>query len=154
VIVELRRLLLVEDSAEDAELTLTALQEHLIANQIDWVRDGAEALEYLERRGRYAARPGGNPCVMLLDLKLPKVDGLEVLRFVKASQALATIPVVVLTSSRQDRDLAEAYRSGVNAYVVKPVDFRAFTEAVRTLGVFWAIINEPPLAVPGSPPVK
>lgn len=143
MIVDLQRVLLVEDSPEDAELTLTALQ-NLLKNRVEWVRDGAEALEYLEKRGAHAGRPAGNPCVILLDLKLPKVDGLEVLRYVKGSEALRTIPIVVLTSSREDRDLAESYRLGANAYVVKPVDFHAFADAVRTLGMFWAIVNEPP----------
>ncbi len=144
--VELRRVLLVEDSPEDAELTMGVLGEHLLANQIVWVRDGAEALDWLWRRGPHAGRPPGDPCLVLLDLKLPRVTGLEVLRALKGDGLLHVLPVVVLTSSREDRDLAEAYRLGVNAYVVKPVGFPAFAEAVRSLGIFWGLVNEPPPA--------
>ncbi len=144
MIVELRRILLVEDSPNDAELTLEVLGESGLANQVDRVQDGEEALDYLFRRGRYAGRADGHPCVVLLDLKLPKVGGIEVLRVVKADERLKTIPVVVLTSSREERDLVESYRLGVNAYVVKPVEFEAFAAAVRELGMFWAILNESP----------
>ncbi|HJV64383.1 MAG TPA: response regulator [Geomonas sp.] len=142
--VKLKRILLVEDNANDAELTMEALAEHHLANGVDLVRDGAEALDYLYRRGRYAGTEEANPAVILLDLKLPKVDGLEVLSTIKGDDRLKFIPVVVLTSSREERDVIESYRLGVNAYVVKPVDFSEFISAVKELGAFWAIINEPP----------
>jgi CheY-like chemotaxis protein len=141
---DLKDILLAEDNANDVELTLTALQKHNIANQVIVVRDGAQALDYLFRREEFANRRGGNPAVILLDLKMPKVDGLEVLRRVKSDDKLRTIPVVILTSSREERDLVEGYRLGVNAYVVKPIHFDEFVEAVIHLGVFWALINEPP----------
>ena len=134
-------ILLVEDDPHDVELTLTALTENHLTNEIVVVRDGAEALDYLLQQGAYASREAGNPAVILLDLKLPKVDGLEVLKRVKSDPDLKTIPVVMLTSSREERDLAESYDSGSNAYVVKPVGFGEFVEAVRELGLFWAVIN-------------
>jgi two-component system, response regulator len=143
---ELRRLLLAEDSVNDIELTLAALAEHRLANQVDVVRDGAEALDYLYRRGAHAERRPGNPAVLLLDLKMPKIDGLEVLRQVKSDETLRTIPVVMLTSSRQEGDLLRSYELGVNAYVVKPVDFGDFMEAIKQLGGFWGLINEAPPA--------
>jgi CheY-like chemotaxis protein len=143
----LRRILLAEDSANDVELTLTALAEHRVANQVDVVRDGAEALDYLYRRAAYADRPAGNPAVMLLDLKMPKVSGLEVLQAIKNDRSLMTMPVVMLTSSREEGDLIRSYELGVNAYVVKPVAFGDFMDAVRHLGTFWALVNEvPPVA--------
>ena len=141
---ELRRILMAEDSANDVELTLAALAEHRLANCVDVARDGAEALDYLYRRGAYADRPPGNPAVLLLDLKMPKVDGLEVLRQVKADPGLKTIPVVMLTSSREEGDLLRSYELGVNAYVVKPVEFGDFMGAIRQLGGFWGLINEAP----------
>jgi CheY-like chemotaxis protein len=141
---ELRRILLAEDSANDIELTLAALREHRLANDVDVVRDGAEALDYLYRRGGYTARTSGNPAVLMLDLKMPKVDGLEVLRQVKSDRTLNTIPVVMLTSSREEGDLIRSYELGVNAYVVKPMEFADFMEAVGRLGGFWAVINETP----------
>jgi CheY-like chemotaxis protein len=144
VITELRRILLAEDNANDVELTIAALRENNVVNQIDVVRDGAEALDYLARRNAYAARAGGSPVLVLLDLKMPKVDGVEVLRAVKSDPALRTIPVVVLTSSREEQDIVRSYDLGVNAYVVKPVDFRDFIDAVKMLGGFWAVVNEPP----------
>ena len=144
---ELKRILLAEDNPKDVELTLTALDEHHLANEVVVVNDGAEALDYLYRRGKYTMRSGNHPAVVLLDIKMPKVDGLEVLRTIKADDRLKTIPVVMLTSSREEKDLVESYKLGVNAYVVKPVDFQQFVEAVKELGAFWAIINEPP---PGS----
>ena len=140
----LRRVLLAEDNAKDVELTLAALDEHHLANDVVVVRDGAEAWEYLCREGRYAQRPPGSPAVVLLDLKMPKVDGLEVLRRMRADETLRTIPVVMLTSSREEKDLVESYRLGVNAYVVKPVAFEAFMLSVKSLGLFWAVLNEPP----------
>jgi len=144
---QLKRILLAEDNEHDVELTLNALAENRLANEVVVVRDGAEALDYLYRRGGYRLREEGNPVVLLLDLKMPKVDGLEVLRQVKQDDALRQVPVVMLTSSREESDLVESYRLGVNAYVVKPVEFSRFVEAVRELGVFWAVINEAP---PGS----
>jgi CheY-like chemotaxis protein len=138
------RILLAEDNANDVELTLGALAEHKLVNEVVVVRDGEEALNYLFRRGAHAGRPEGNPSVVLLDLKMPKVDGLEVLRRLKADPALKRIPVVMLTSSREENDLVQSYNLGVNAYVVKPVDFRDFVDAVKGLGIFWAIINETP----------
>lgn len=138
------KILLVEDDPRDVELTLTALTENHLTNEVVVARDGAEALDYLYRRGVHGSREAGNPAVMLLDLKLPKVDGLEVLKRVKADPDLKTIPVVMLTSSREEQDLAESYDSGANAYVVKPVGFRDFVEAVKEVGLFWAVMNQPP----------
>src|SRR5215470_11541117 len=141
------RILLVEDDPRDVELTMTALEEYNLSNEVVVVSDGEEALDYLYYRGKFQRRAGENPAVMLLDLKLPKVNGLEVLEKVKSDDALKMIPVVVLTSSREERDMVESYKLGVNAYVVKPVDFHEFVNAIKELGMFWAIINEPP---PGS----
>jgi CheY-like chemotaxis protein len=143
----LGRILLVEDDARDVELTLTALEEYHLANEVVIARDGEEALDYLHCRGKFSGRGGANPAVLLLDLKLPKVDGLEVLQQVKSDAKLKMIPVVVLTSSREEKDMVASYRLGVNAYVVKPVDFHEFVNAIKELGIFWAVINEPP---PGS----
>lgn len=125
-------------------MTLAALSEHNLANEIFVVNDGEQALDYLYRRGRYANLPPGNPVLVLLDLKMPKVDGLEVLRTIKADDALRTTPVVMLTSSREEQDIVRSYRLGINAYVVKPVDFHSFIEAVKNLGTFWTLHNEPP----------
>ncbi len=138
------RILLVEDSAQDVELTLNALAEHKLSNSVDLARDGAEALDYLYKRGAHAARQSVNPVLILLDLKMPKVDGLEVLRMVKADPRLRTIPVVILTSSREEQDVVRSYELGVNAYVVKPVEFDKFVGAVRELGLFWMLLNEAP----------
>jgi CheY-like chemotaxis protein len=138
------RILLAEDSAQDAELTLNALAEHNITNSVDLARDGAEALDYLYKRGKFAGRQGGNPVLVLLDLKMPRMDGLEVLRTVKADPQLRIIPVVILTSSREEQDVVRSYELGVNAYVVKPVEFDQFMRAVRDLGLFWLLINETP----------
>ena len=143
----LKRILLVEDDPKDVELTLTGLSEYNLANEVVVARDGEEALDYLHRRGNYQARANGNPAVMLLDLKLPKLNGFEVLEQVRTDDNLKMIPVVVLTSSHEEPDLVKSYKLGVNAYVVKPVDFHQFVNAVKELGVFWAVINEPP---PGS----
>lgn len=143
----LARILLVEDDPNDVELTLTALSDHKLANEVVVTRDGQQALDYLYRRGEFATRSTDNPAVILLDLKLPKVDGLEVLTQIKSDERLKMIPVVVLTSSHEEKDVMRSYSLGVNAYVVKPVDFHEFVNAVKELGVFWAIINEPP---PGS----
>ena len=140
----LKSILLAEDSPQDVEMTLAALGEHNLANEVVVVNDGAEALDYLYRRGKFQSRPAGNPGVVLLDLKMPRVGGLEVLRAIKQDEALRIIPIVVLTSSREESDLVSSYRLGVNAYVVKPVAFEAFVKAVKELGVFWALLNEPP----------
>jgi CheY-like chemotaxis protein len=144
---KLGRILIVEDDPKDVELTLTALEEYNLANEVIITGNGAEALDYLYCRGKFSTRSSDNPAVMLLDLKLPKVDGLEVLRQIKSDDNLKMIPVVVLTSSREEKDMIASYQLGVNAYVVKPVDFHDFVNAIRELGVFWAIINSPP---PGS----
>lgn len=144
---QLKRILLVEDDPNDVELTLSGLAEYNLANEVVVASDGEEALDYLYRRGKFATREDGNPVVVLLDLKLPKVDGLEVLRKMKSDESLKMVPVVILTSSREDKDMVEGYRLGTNAYVVKPVDFHQFVDAIKNLGAFWSIINEPP---PGS----
>ena len=136
-------ILLVEDDANDLEMTLEAFADAHVANEVVTVRDGEAALDYLHARGPYADRPPRRPAVVLLDLKLPKVDGIEVLRDIKGDARLRTLPVVVLTSSREERDLVLSYQLGVNAFVVKPVGFDEFTEAVRQTGLFWAVINEP-----------
>lgn len=146
MIAELKRILLAEDNANDVELTMTALRENNVVNEIIVVRDGAEALDYLYKREGYTDRIGGNPALVLLDLKMPKVDGIEVLRQIKRDPGLKSVPVVVLTSSREEQDLVRTYDLGVNAYVVKPVDFCEFVEAVKLLGGFWAVVNEPPPA--------
>ena len=144
---KLGRILMVEDDPKDVELSLTALEEYNLANEVVVARDGQQALDYLYCRGEYKTRSNGTPAVMLLDLKLPKVDGLEVLKQIKADPVLKMIPVVVLTSSKEEKDMVASYKLGVNAYVVKPVDFHEFVNAIKELGVFWAVINEPP---PGS----
>lgn len=144
---DFKSILLVEDNVEDVELTLEALAEYNLANDVIVARDGAEALDYLYSRGAFTMRAAGNPAVILLDIKMPKVNGLEVLRTLKADEKLKTIPVVMLTSSREEPDLAESYKLGVNAYVVKPVNFQEFVKAVKQLGVFWVLLNERP---PGS----
>jgi CheY-like chemotaxis protein len=140
----IKNILLVEDDIRDVELTMSALEEHHLANKVTIVHDGAEALDYLYHRGKFKTRPPGNPVVVLLDNKMPKVSGLELLKTMKADEHLKMIPVVVLTSSRETPDLVEFYKHGVNAYVVKPVDFSEFMKAVRQVGVFWAAVNEPP----------
>ena len=143
----LKPILLVEDNPHDLELTLIALEKSQLANEVIVVRDGAEALDYLHARGEYDTRQKGNPAVVLLDLKLPKVDGIEVLREVRTTPELRGLPVVMLTSSREEQDLIRSYELNVNAYVVKPVDFKEFVRAISDLGIFWAVLNEPP---PGS----
>lgn len=141
------RILMVEDDPKDVELTLTALDDYKLANEVVVTRDGEEALDYLYCRGKFETRSSDNPAVLLLDLKLPKIDGLEVLQQIKSDEKLKMIPVVVLTSSHEEKDMVTSYKLGVNAYVVKPVDFHEFVNAVKELGVFWALINQPP---PGS----
>jgi CheY-like chemotaxis protein len=144
---KLGRILMVEDDPKDVELTLAALDEYNLANEVVVTRDGEQALDYLYCRGDYKTRSIGNPAVMLLDLKLPKIDGLEVLKQIRSDPIMGMIPVVVLTSSKEEKDMVASYKLGVNAYVVKPVDFHEFVNAIKELGVFWAVINEPP---PGS----
>ena len=140
----IKNILLVEDDSKDVELTLAALEENHLANRIVVLENGEEALDYLYERGKFEKRSGGNPIVVLLDNKMPKVNGLEVLKTIKADENLKLIPVVVLTSSRETPDLVEFYKHGVNAYVVKPVDFGEFMNVIKHLGIFWAAINEPP----------
>ncbi|HEX2861139.1 MAG TPA: response regulator [Lacunisphaera sp.] len=140
----LKRILLVEDSLNDIELTLDALAEHHLANEVVVTRDGAEAMDYLLRQGAYAGRDDGPPAVVLLDIKMPKLSGIEVLRQMKTNPMLKTVPVVILTSSKEEPDLITCYQLGVNAYVVKPVDFQQFVNAVKQVGAFWAVLNEPP----------
>ncbi len=137
-------ILLAEDSSSDVELTLAAFAEHKLANKIEVVDDGAEALDYLYCRGKFQQRTTGNPALILLDLKMPKVDGLEVLHQIKQDAKLKSIPVVMLTSSREEPDLQRSYQLGVNAYVVKPVEFQSFVDAVKQIGAFWVLYNEPP----------
>ncbi len=144
-------ILIVEDSANDLELTLNALEKSCLTNEIIVARDGAEGADYLFCRGQYENRTPGNPAVVLLDLKLPKVDGLELLKMIREHEDTSQVPVVLLTSSREERDVVSGYKLGVNAYVVKPVEFRAFVKAIQDLGVFWAVLNEPP---PGSQQVR
>ncbi len=143
----LKPILLVEDDLRDQELTLLALERSQLANDVVVMRDGAAALDYLRREGEYASRQEGNPAVILLDLKLPKVNGLEVLEAVRNTPALRSVPVVMLTSSQEEADLLRSYELGVNAYVVKPVEFKQFVSSIADLGMFWAVLNEPP---PGS----
>jgi len=145
--VKMKRILLVEDDPNDVELTLTALKEFNLANEVVVAGDGAEALDFLFKRGAFSERVNGNPVVILLDLKLPKVSGMEVLKQVRESEHLKMIPIVILTSSRKEKDLNNGYSLGTNAYVVKPVEFQQFLAAIKQLGAFWALINEPP---PGS----
>ena len=143
----LKRILMVEDDPRDVELIITALEEHNLANEVVVAKNGEEALDYLFYRENFQLRPNGNPVLVLLDLKMPKVNGLEVLRQIRNDDKLKMIPVVVLTSSREEKDWIESYKLGINGYVIKPVDFHEFVDAVRDLGVFWALVNEPP---PGS----
>ena len=139
-------ILLVEDNVSDAELTLRAFKKHSLANQIHWVKDGAEALDFIFATGAYAQRDlNSKPKVILLDLKLPKVDGLEVLRRVRADERTKVIPVVILTSSREERDIIESYKLNVNSYIVKPVDFDKFLKTVEDLGFYWLLLNQPPM---------
>jgi CheY-like chemotaxis protein len=139
-----KKILLAEDSPQDAEMTMEALSSYHLSNNVMLVGDGEEALDYLYCRGKFAGRSDGNPLLVLLDLKMPKVDGLEVLRVIKSDKNLRTLPVVMLTASREEQDVVKSYQLGVNAYVVKPVGFQKFVEAVRQVGAFWTIHNEPP----------
>ena len=140
----LKSILYAEDNPNDVEMTLAALAEHNLANEVVVVHDGEQALDYLYSRGEYRLRAAGRPAVVLLDLKMPRVDGLEVLRAIKSDPELRRVPVVMLTSSREEQDLVRSYELGANAYVVKPVDFVQFVDAVKQLGIFWAVHNEPP----------
>jgi CheY-like chemotaxis protein len=141
---ELKIILLAEDNPKDVELTLEALSEHNLANHVTVVRDGVEIIEFLRREGKYILRKPGLPAVLLMDIKMPRMDGIEVLRTVRGDPALKLLPIVILTSSREEQDLIKSYELGVNAYVVKPVDFKDFIQAVKEIGVFWAVINEIP----------
>lgn len=142
--IELKKILLAEDNPKDIELTLEALEESMLANRVVVVRDGVETLEYLRMEGKYANREPGLPSVLLLDIKMPRMDGIEVLREIKSDPKLRLLPVVMLTSSREDKDLLNSYYLGVNAYVVKPVNFSGFIDAIKQLGVFWGLVNELP----------
>jgi CheY-like chemotaxis protein len=144
MMVELRTILYAEDNPRDVELTLEALGDYNLANNVIVVRDGVETMEYLRREGMYSQRKPGNPAVLLLDIKMPRMDGLEVLKAIRSDNMLKMLPVVILTSSREEQDLIKSYKIGVNAYVVKPVDFKEFIEAVKQVGIFWAVINEVP----------
>jgi CheY-like chemotaxis protein len=142
--VEIKTILFAEDNPKDVELTLEALNDHNFANNVIVVRDGVETMDYLRREGKYKLRKPGNPAVLLLDIKMPRMDGIEVLKAIRNDKALHMLPVVMLTSSREEQDVIKSYELGVNAYVVKPVDFKEFIEAVKQLGIFWAVINEVP----------
>lgn len=150
----LKRILLVEDSPRDAEIAMRGLGEYNLANEVMHLRDGVEALDYLYQRGEFANRPSGQPALIMLDLKMPRLDGMDVLRTVKGDPALKAIPVVVMTSSREEPDLERAYELGVNAYVVKPVKFKEFIDAVKQVGSFWALVNEPPPPTLGRPATR
>jgi CheY-like chemotaxis protein len=153
--IELRTILLAEDSPKDVELTLEALAAHNLANQVVVVKDGVEVLEYLRHEGKFKGRHLENPAVLLLDIKMPRMDGIETLRTIRSDSALKLLPVVMLTSSREEQDLIRSYELGVNAYVVKPVGFKEFVDAVKQIGVFWAIINElPPIVVSSNDETK
>lgn len=143
-----KRVLFADDSERDTELALEAFAEYRMCNEVIAVRDGVEALDYLYRRGEFATREEGLPSLVLLDLKMPRLNGIDVLREIKGDPALRSLPVVIMTSSREEQDLATCYQLGANAYVVKPVKFQSFVEAVRQLGMFWMMVNEPPPAVP------
>lgn len=142
--IDLKTILMAEDNPQDVELTIEALSEHNLANQVIAVRDGVEALEYLYCEGQYKSRKQGNPAVILLDIKMPRMDGIEVLEAIRGNEKLKSIPVVMLTSSREEPDLKKCYELGVNAYVVKPLNFKEFMEAVIHIGIFWAMLNELP----------
>jgi len=148
---KLKRILLVEDNPRDAEMALDALGQYNLSNEVLTLRDGAEALDYLFRRGKFSGREDANPAVILLDLKMPRVDGLEVLQKVKADEKLKVIPVVMMTSSREDQDIISSYKLGVNAYIVKPLNFHEFVDAIKVVGAFWGVLNEPPQGPPPPP---
>lgn len=143
---EYKKILLVDDSSKDVELTISALAENNLANEVVVAEDGEEALDYLHMQGKFANREYGNPAVILLDIKMPKIDGIEVLTHIRSEPKLKLIPVIMLTSSREERDLVDSYKLGANSYVVKPVDIVQFIEAIKNLGQFWAVVNQPPPA--------
>ena len=141
---EVRRILIVDDSPKDVELTLSALAENHFANEIVVTEDGEEALDYLYRRGKYKDFEPGNPAVILLDIKIPKIDGIEVLKIIRSDSKLKTVPVIMVTSSSEERDMIKSYDLGANSYVVKPIDIHQFIEAIKILGQYWAVVNQPP----------
>ena len=143
---EIKRILIVDDSPKDVELVIAALAEKNLANEVDVAEDGEEALDYLHKRGQFAERLNGNPAVILLDIKMPKMDGVQVLKYIRSEPKFKTIPVIMVTSSREEKDLVESYKLGANSYVVKPVDIAQFIEAIKVLGQYWAVINQPPPA--------
>jgi CheY-like chemotaxis protein len=142
--IDLKKILLVDDNVRDVELTIEALKDHNLANRVVVASDGVEALEYLKFEGPHTHRKRENPCVILLDIKMPRMNGIDVLEVIKQDPSLSVIPVVMLTSSREEPDLKRCYELGANAYVVKPVNFRDFIDAVKQVGVFWGLINEIP----------
>jgi CheY-like chemotaxis protein len=141
---EIKRILIVDDSPKDVELVIAALAEKNLANKVDVAEDGVEALDYLNKQGKFAARTNGNPAVILLDIKMPKMNGIEVLKHIRSTPEFMRIPVIMVTSSHEERDLVESYKLGANSYVVKPVDIAQFIDAIKVLGQFWAVINLPP----------
>ena len=141
---EVKRILIVDDSPKDIELAISALAQKNLANEVDVAEDGEEALDYLYKRGRFAGNEPGNPAVILLDIKMPKMDGIECLKIIRSDPKFNLIPVIMVTSSREERDLVESYRLGANSYVVKPVDIVQFIDAIKVLGQYWAVINQPP----------
>jgi CheY-like chemotaxis protein len=143
---EIKRILIVDDSPKDVELVIAALAEKNLANEVDVAEDGVEALDYLNKLGKFAARANGNPAVILLDIKMPKMNGIEVLKHIRSTPEFKMIPVIMVTSSREERDLVESYKLGANSYVVKPVDIAQFIDAIKILGQYWAVINLPPPA--------
>jgi len=143
---EIKRILIVDDSPKDVELVIAALAEKNLANEVDVAEDGEEALDYLHKRGQFAERLNGNPAVILLDIKMPKMDGIQVLKYIRSEPKFKTIPVIMVTSSCEERDLVESYKLGANSYVVKPVDIAQFIDAIKVLGQYWAVINQPPPA--------
>jgi len=141
---EIKRILIVDDSPKDVELVIAALAEKNLANEVDVAEDGIEALDYLNKLGKFATRANGNPAVILLDIKMPKMNGIEVLKHIRSTPEFKMIPVIMVTSSREERDLVESYKLGANSYVVKPVDISQFIDAIKILGQYWAVINLPP----------
>jgi len=141
---EVKRILIVDDSPKDVELAIAALSEKNLANEVDIAEDGEEALEYLNKQGKFSDRTNGNPAVILLDIKMPKMNGIEVLKYIREDPKFKIIPVIMVTSSREEKDLVESYKLGANAYIVKPVDIAQFMESIKTLGQFWAVINQQP----------
>jgi CheY-like chemotaxis protein len=141
---EVKRILIVDDSPKDVELVISALAEKNLANEVDIAEDGEEALDYLYRRGKFVDRENGNPTVILLDIKMPKMNGIEVLKHIRCTPEFKMIPIIMVTSSHEERDLVESYKLGANSYVVKPVDIVQFIDAIKTLGQYWVVINQLP----------